>query len=167
MSEWDDTPAELADEPTVVPAGTDMAVMPHTGEVVDLADANAAARVYVALGEMESKIKDARTLVRRALVQHAATYGGDTMRIDAAEVKISHPAEIQWDVNVLRELRAAGLPEKRWEELVETTVTVKVKATVAKQIAKANPVYAKIIERAERRIPKPDTVTVALRAEET
>lgn len=166
MSDWpSERPDDLTtgDDPAPETRSTDL-VHPATGEIVDLADVNACATIYAALGDMETRIKDARVLVRRALVDHARVYGGDTMRIDAAEVKIGHPVEITWDLAVLRELRAAGLPDDRWNELVEQTVVHKVKATVAKQIAKANPVYAEIVGRAEKRHPKPDTVSVALRA---
>lgn len=168
MTEQWPTEEPVLDAPEASPApSTELAVNPATGEIVELADPNACARFYAALGVMETKIKDARFVVRRALVDHARQYGGDTMRIDAAEIKIGHPVEIVWNLEVLRELRAAGLPEARWQELVETTVTEKVKATVAKQIAKANSAYAEIIERAETRIPKADTVSVALRTEGT
>ena len=52
------------------------------------------------------------------------------------------------------ELRDLGLPEERYGELVVATVTYKVNASVAKQIAGANPEYAKVIDRARSR---PDT----------
>jgi hypothetical protein len=139
-------------------------VVPGTGEVVNLEDPNAAAVAYVRLDTLEREIKSARATVREALVRHSSTYGGNTMRIDAAEVKVTRSDEITWDLGVLSELQDAGLPRSRWMKLVTVTVERKVNAVVARQIAKANPEYAAIIERAQDRRPKTPSVSVALRA---
>lgn len=138
--------------------------IPVIGEVVNLEDADSVALAYDRLLDLERQLRDAKGFLRSKLVEHAAAYGGNTMRLDHAEVKVTTSDEIQWNLNVLRELLAAGLPDGRWQELVETTVDVKVKAAVARQIAKANPVYAEIIGRAEKRIQKSPSVSVALRA---
>jgi ribosomal protein L21E len=139
-------------------------VVPGSGEVVDLANPDDATRAWLVLDELGRKVNDAKTFVKRALVQHARDSGGLTMRTAAGEVKVGEPVDITWNLSVLRELRAAGLPDNRWHELVTETVSVKVSATVAKQIAKAKPEYADIIGRAETRTPKTETVSVAARA---
>lgn len=139
-------------------------VVPGTGEVVDLGNPDDAARVWLRLRELDGQLKTAQTIVKRALVQHARDGGGLTMNVPAGEVKITEPVDIAWDMAVLRELTKAGLPQARYDELVTTTISHKVSATVAKQIAKAKPEYADIIGRAETRTPKGETVSVAPRA---
>jgi hypothetical protein len=153
------------DVPEAVETPSTALVVPGTGEVVDLANPDEAALAYVLLDELGRKVRMAQIDVRRALAAHAEQYGGNTMRLPSAEVKITHPEEIAWDLEVLRELRDAGLPDARWYELVTTTVDTKVSATVAKQIARANPEYAGIIALAETRTAKNPSVSVALRAD--
>lgn len=138
-------------------------VVPGTGEVVDLANPDDATRAWLRLVEIENQLKAAKVHVKRALIEHARNAGGLTMNVPAGEVKISEPVDIVWDIAELRQLVAAGLPTSRYDELVTTTVSHKVSATVAKQIAKAKPEYAEIIGRAETRTPKPETVSVAAR----
>lgn len=139
-------------------------VIPGTGEVVSLDDPDQAAVAYDRLAQLSRQIRDAQSVTRAALIFHGRQHGGLTYRLDAAEVKITQSDTIVWDLAILRELRDEGLPDDRWHELVTETVEAKVSATVAKQIAKANPVYAEIIGRAETRVPKAPTVSVALRA---
>lgn len=143
-----------------------MALMPVTGEVINLDDPNQCARAYDTLAEIERQVRTAKQAVAQALIDYRTRSGsGATFRVEAAEVKISEPSDISWNMEVLSELLQAGLPDARWQELVTRTVDTKVSATVARQIGKANPVYAEIVERAQTRTPKRPTVTVALRAE--
>lgn len=139
--------------------------IPGTGEVLDLANPDDAALAYNRLAVLAEQVRDAQTHVRRALVAHAGDYGGNTMILDSAEVKVTTGDSISWDLTELEKLKEFGLPTARWEQLVKTTTTVerKVSATVAKQIAKAKPEYAAIIERACTRTPKPPSVSVSLR----
>lgn len=139
-------------------------VVPGSGEVVDLANPDDATRAWLKLDELGKQVNAAKTFVKRALVQHARDSGALTMRVASGEVKVGEPVDITWNLAVLRELRTAGLPDSRWNELVTETVDVKVSATVARQIAKAKPEYAAIVARAETRTPKAETVTVAARA---
>jgi hypothetical protein len=70
------------------------------------------------------------------------------------------PTSIIWDHEVLEELREEGLPEARFNELVVPEVTYKVNRSVANSIAKSNPVYGEIIERAQERHEKSPSVSV-------
>lgn len=142
-------------------------VVPGTGEVVDLSDADAAAVAWTRLTDLARQVREAQFVVRSALLEHAATFGANTFRVEHAEVKVSRSDELSWDLGILRELRDEGLPDERWDELVQSTVDIKVNAVVARQIAKANPTYAAIVARAETRHPKNPTVSVALRAAPT
>lgn len=143
-----------------------MALMPVTGEVVNLDDPNQCARAYDTLLDIERQVTVAKRAVADAIIDYRRRSGqAATFRVEAAEIKISESVDISWDMDELRQLLAAGLPDDRWQELVTTTVSTKVSATVARQIAKSNERYAAIIERAQTRTPKRPSVTVAIRAE--
>lgn len=142
---------------------TELAI-PEIGEVVNLSDPDSCALAYDRLKQLGDQVNTLKQMLRTELVRHAKDYGANTMRLDHAEVEIGHPSELSWHMETLRELLDAGLPKERWEALVEVTVGHKVKASVANQIEKANPLYGEIIERARIRQPKPPTVSVALRA---
>lgn len=138
--------------------------IPEIGEVVNLADPDSCALAYDRLDVLAKQIQSLRGLLRAELVRHASEYGAGTIRTERAEITVASPSELVWNLDVLRELQAAGLPKERWDALVEVTVSHKVKAGVANQIEKANPVYGEIVGRARSRHPKPPTVSVALRA---
>ena len=142
-------------------------IVPGTGEVIDLDNPDEVAVTLARLKELRRLIFDAETELKRAILYAATREGVKTkLRLPSAEVTIGNPTEITWDMQVLRELRAAGLPDHRWDELVATIVDHRVSASVAKQIEDSgNPAYAEIVGRARTRIPKPQTVTVALRAD--
>ena len=141
-------------------------VVPGSGEVLDLDNPEDLATAFDRLATLNAQVQTARTLVVEAFVSYRVKQGlAGTFRTGNAEVKISESDTITWDLAVLRELHGAGLPVGRWQELVTETVETKVSATVAKQIAKANPVYAEIIERAQTRTPKRPSVSVAMRHE--
>lgn len=153
----------MTDETAVATIEHTALAVPGTGEVMDLANPADATLAWLRLDELEREVRGAKQVVKRFLVQHARDAGGLTMRTATGEVKVNEPVDITWDLSVLKELRAAGLPDSRWHELVTETVSTKVSATVAKQIAKAKPEYADIIGRAETRTPKAETVSVAAR----
>lgn len=144
---------------------TEVAI-PEIGEVIDLDNPDACALAYDRLKKLGDQVKIAQGMLRTELVRHGKVYGGNTMRLEHVEVEIGHPSELQWHMETLRELLDAGLPKERWDALVEVTVGHKVKASVANAIEKANPAYAAIIDRARVRVPKPPTVSIALRAAE-
>lgn len=143
-------------------------VLPGTGEVIDLDNPDEVAVCIARLKELRTQIGDAEIHLKRAMLDARAREGVTSkLRLPSAEVTFgSDLGDLTWDLTVLRELRAAGLPDGRWDALVTTTIDYKVSATVAKQIEDSgNPEYAAIIGRARGRGPnKVRSVSVALRA---
>lgn len=65
-----------------------------------------------------------------------------------------------WDIEILGELRALGLPEERMDQLITAEITYKVNTNVAKQLASVNPAYAAVIERAKSQVPRATYVSI-------
>jgi hypothetical protein len=135
-------------------------VVPTTGEVVSLDDAEQCARVLSEIRQIEQHVRDLKAALRQALLEYSRTQGTKTMHFAGMKVQVSTPSRLIWDHDVLLELRDAGLPESRFDELVTMEVTYKVNKSVANAIAASNPEYAEIIERACTNVPKEPNVTI-------
>lgn len=135
-------------------------VVPGTGELVNLDDAPAVARALAAVREFKGVVESARSTLEQALVDESVRAGSKTLRYGGLVASIGADSELEWDVTELVKLRDLGLPEKRYGQLVTEEITYKVNAAVAKQIAAANPEYAKVIEQARGRRPKRPYVSV-------
>ena len=148
----------MTDEQTsqeMVSAGTSL-VLPHTGEIIDLRNPRECAEAVEGLRALKARIDD---LVRQ-LTDAVAVVSEERGGLDGTGAVLKTSDEIRWDVQILRELlHPAGLPTDRWDELVTQTVDYKVDARVAARIAKANPVYAEIIDRACTRTPRRPSVS--------
>lgn len=131
----------------------------RTGELLP-ATAENAAELLTAMREMRSRILDLQKECEAVLLEESRRQGTKTLHLPAATVTISGGSELEWDLEVLAELRAAGLPEERWDELVVATVTYKVSALVAKQLESANEDYAAVIARARGRVETQQRVSV-------
>jgi hypothetical protein len=129
-------------------------VVPVTGELLDLEDADKCVQVLTEIRELESQLREAKATLTEALAAEFARRGTKTMEVGGTKAVLSGGSEIVWDVEVLGELRDLGLPEERMDELVTTEVTYRVNANVAKAIAAANAGYAEVVERAKSVIPK-------------
>lgn len=140
------------------PAAT--ALVPLTGEVLDLTDPVQVARVRRELRDARGYIDEFNRTLDHVLLEESRRLGKKTIRLGDYTATIGPDSELSWDVTVLVELLAAGLPKERYDELVEEIVDYKVSAAVASQIEKANPEYAEIIGRARQRIPKRPTVKI-------
>lgn len=140
-------------------------IVPGSGRVIDLDNPDECAATLAWLKDVRAQIGDAEADLRAAMLRHAAREGVKTkMSLPSSEVTFAFPTTLDWDMPVLRELKAAGLPDHRWKELVTTTHHHKVSATVAKQIEESgNPAYAEIVGRARIRKSKPPTVAVTMR----
>jgi hypothetical protein len=129
-------------------------VVPTTGEVISREDADACYRVLNEIRELESKLREAKGFLNEALAEKFSHEGTKTLELNGVTVELRGSSETVWDIEILEELRAAGLPEERMNQLLTEEVTTKVNASVAKQIAGANPTYAEIVERAKSVILK-------------
>lgn len=133
---------------------------PRTGELLDPADTVRVADLLVYLRELRATISAGVSACSQALIAEAERQGTKTLRAGGTTLEIRGGTEIVWDLEVLRELTGLGLPEERYGDLVKETVTYKVNAAVAKQIAGANPAYADVIERARSDFEKARYVSV-------
>ena len=131
----------------------------RTGEVLPATPTNAV-NVLVAAREMRVKMSVLIKDCEAVLLEESRRQGSKTLHLDGATATVTGGSDLEWDVDVLAELRAAGLPEARWDELYVATVTYRVDARVALQLEKANPVYGAIIERARSRVEKAWRVNV-------
>ncbi len=131
----------------------------RTGEVLEPTAVNAV-QVLFAAREMRARmsglIKDAEAI----LLEESRRQGTKTLRFEDATATVSGGSDLEWDLDVLLELRDLGLPEERYAELVVATVSYKVNAAVAKQLEGSNPAYAEIIDQARSRVEKPFRVSV-------
>ncbi len=132
-----------------------------TGEIVSTADTAAMAGYLKDIREHEQSLRTLKGMISDVIIQAARELGTKTLHLPPYTAKIAGGPKIVWDVEKLRELVAAGLPEKRFAELVKETVDYKVNALVANQIAGANPTYAEIIEAARGEEPGPEYVTIS------
>lgn len=121
---------------------------PITGQLIDVTDPASCAVAIAELHALEDRIKEVKRVLGATLVEESHRQGSKTLHLPGAEVTLTEKKEITWDLQKLRELRALGLPDERWQALVRTTVEEKVNANVAKQLAGANDEYARIVEEA-------------------
>jgi hypothetical protein len=130
-----------------------------TGELIPTEPARLAG--YRAdLNELRRRLFQAIKEVDALLLEEAERQGTKTLRYGNLEAVVTGGPELAWDIPILDELLAAGLPEARFAELVTIEQTYKVNAQVAKQLAAANQVYAEIIDRARSRLEKPYRVSI-------
>lgn len=138
----------------LAPTSTTELVQPLSGELVPADDVAGLARALAALREHRDRVNDAIAMFTAAAAEESARQGTRTLTADGWEIKLGPDTEINWDMEVLLELRTAGLPEDRFDQLVRATVEYKVDGRVVRQLEAASPVYAEIIDRARSRVPK-------------
>lgn len=130
---------------------TSLIVHPGTGEAVPADQADQVARILDELREHGKKVQEQRRNAELALADYARTVGAKTFELAGFKVAIRDQDTITWDIDTLERLLELGLPEDRWNQLVEQTISLKVNTRVAKQLAAANPTYADVIEKAQER----------------
>jgi hypothetical protein len=133
---------------------------PVSGELVPAADLDRVTGALIELRDLRRRVSDAVAAFTDAVVAESQRQGTRTLTAGGVQVKVSAPDEIDWDLDVLDELRSLGLPDARFDELLVATVTYRVNGSVARQLAGASKEYAAVIERAKRRVPKRQYVTV-------
>jgi hypothetical protein len=133
---------------------TSQAIVPYSGEIISLDDPPACLKMLVEIRELEGQLKDLKSDLSDALKLEFSRQGTKTLDINGIKATLGADSEIVWDVGILDELRDLGLPEARMDALVTAEVRYTVNASVAKQLAGANPQYAEVIERAKSRVPK-------------
>jgi hypothetical protein len=124
-------------------------VAPGTGEVLAIETADEAVAALDYLRTLESDISLAKRHATERLTELALLYGKNTMPVSGGrKVSLSTGTSTTYDADAIyAALIDAGMPEERIEEIIETTVTHRVRAAQAKQAAGANPAYREIIEK--------------------
>jgi hypothetical protein len=135
-------------------------VDPFTGSLVDVSDPMAAAEFLDALRQSKETITKIIHAVEGIQLAEFERQGTKTIHAGRWDLELESQVSYQWDEEVLHELLDAGLPEERYQDLVKTTVSVKVLQGEAKRLEAANPAYAEIIGRARTRVEKPPRVSV-------
>ena len=137
-------------------------VLPHSGEVIDLADVEVAGTTLEQLRTMEQAMREAQRMITDALVEHSRVAGSKTLDIGGGRrIEIRGGVEKVYDAEQLeQELRDLGMPEERIREIVKEEITHTVSAREAQRAAKANDDYAAALERATVEREKPYTATI-------
>lgn len=140
-------------------SGTDLALPdellnPFTGELVSTGDLARVAATLDDLREIRQKLNDAVAVFTEAVIAESRRVGSKTLTAGAVKLELSADSTIEWDVEELLKLRDLGLPEARYDELVQQTVSFKVNGSVARQLEGASEEYASIIQRARVRVPR-------------
>jgi hypothetical protein len=136
--------------------------IPVTGEVVDLADYQSCARALDSIRDIEYQLRTAKAALSDAIAQEAARRGVKSLELgDGRKAVVGGGTTVEYDAEQMEiGLRTAGMPEDRIREIVEETVTYKVKAGEAKRAAGANPDYAVVVDACRREIEKPAYVSL-------
>lgn len=123
-------------------------VNPVTGELLLLEDPAAVAIYLDEVRQLEDKLRFVKRILGERLAEESRVQGTQVLHMPGVVVTLTRKKEIEWDMPKLRELKALGLPEQRFNELVRQTIETKVLANEAKKIAAANPAYREVIEAA-------------------
>lgn len=132
---------------------TEELVIRETGEVVDLEDARSCAQALHGIRNLEQNLREAKAILTDALIAESARVGTKTLHAGNLTAIVSSNTETVWDIETLETLRDLGLPEETYNKLVKPEISYKVDGRVAKQIAGANPEYARVIEAAKTVVP--------------
>lgn len=133
------------------------AVVPTTGEIIDLNDPVAVTTALRGIREMEQKARAVKPVLVEALVRERERQGTGTLHLEGVgTVKVTEDTEwVYTDPREMAlELIQAGLPEDRAELLVKPITEWKVDGNVARQLHGASPAYREIIDRHRRKVSK-------------
>ena len=135
--------------------------LPHSGELIDLHDAAACANALAEIRRLEQGMRDAKSILSGAIVAESRRQGSKTLYLDGVVAEVRGGTDTVWDLDALEDgLRAAGLPDDRIRDVIKEEVTWKVNAREAQRVAKSNPDYAAVVERASMAVEKPPTVVL-------
>lgn len=143
---------EVVGDPVEEP-GTEIAIMPLTGVMVNLESEREIAIAYKDLRELKDKVLEAERLLKEALRYRSEALGTKTFHIEGVgKVELRGGTRVDWpDPQALEEeLREVGCPEDVIREIVVEQITWKVDGNRARRAAGANPVYAEVIEKHKR-----------------
>ena len=162
MNEIDEAYRRELDHPAVVEKRTEI-VHVATGELIHPEDAPAVTLYLKDLRTLKDRIQDEIRFAESLVLAESERQGTKTLHFDGKlTAKVTGGPESFWDIEGLRErLTELGLPEDRMKDLITETVSYKVNANVAKQLASANEKYAEAIEASKSIVEKPYRVSVS------
>ena len=135
---------------------------PLTGELVPASDTPGIAAALHALREYKGRVEGAMREATQILVDESRRQGTKTLRLGDVTAEIRGGPQTTYDVEMLRlELDRVGCPQERLDELIKIEVAYRVDGRVARQLANANPDYARAIEKARLVVEKPYWAKVA------
>lgn len=136
-------------------------VLVTTGERLPATRENAVA-VVVAARERKRALDDIIRDAEAFLAEESMRQGTKTFQTDTGKVTLSGGPRTDYDPEVLAaELRAAGCPEARVDEVVHTRpIEYVVDKRILKQLTGANPAYAAAAEKAAIRVEEPVRASV-------
>jgi hypothetical protein len=147
-------------EPSTDLALPDEILNPFTGELVPTGDLARVAATLDDLRGIRQKLNDAVAAFTEAVIVESRRQGTRTLTAGGVRLEVSADNTIEWDVEELLKLRDLGLPETRYNELVQQTISFKVNGSVARQLEGASEEYAKVIDRARVRVPRKQYVSL-------
>jgi hypothetical protein len=139
-----------------------LAVVPVIGQLVDL---ERPAEVAGAIGDIDQAVRQLREIrdqLVAVLVEESAFQGTKTLHLeDGLTAKLSGGTRPEYDLETLAdELRDAGLPEDRLEQLIVQTINYKLDQAVARQLRGANAAYRQALDDCRTDVPAPWRVTI-------
>lgn len=142
-------------------SGTDL-ILPHSGELVSLADPASCCRALDELRDLEIRVRELKAMLTDAIVDESRRQGAKTLHLPGnVTAEIKGGERVLWDAQRLEaDLRALGCPEERIREIVVEEVSYTVSATEAKRAARANEAYAEAVERARTVVETRPSISV-------
>lgn len=136
-------------------------VVPFTGEIVELAEPDRVALALETVRRLKRELDDARAVLEDALRYESERAGSRTLHLGELTAVVTGGEKVEYDAEqVLAQLRDAGLPEDRLNELVGVRVEYRVDQRVARSVAASNPTYAAALDRCRRVVPAPWRVQI-------
>lgn len=123
-------------------------VVPGTGELVALDDHVSCSNALDSIRDIEADLRRIKAELVRAIVHEAERQGTKTLALPGGrKAVVTAGVDVSYDAERMAVgLREAGMPESRIAEIIEETVTRRVKAVEAKRAAAANQEYAFVID---------------------
>jgi len=135
--------------------------LPHTGEIIDLADTAAVAYSLQEIRGLEARLREVKTILTDAVVRESQRQGSKTLHMGTIDAEVRGGNAVEWDAEELeRGLRDAGMPDDRIRDVVKEQITYTVDAREAKRVAGANEAYAAVVARVQTVVEKKPYIVV-------
>jgi hypothetical protein len=139
-----------------------LTVVPVLGTVVNVDNPTHVAETIADVDQAVELLREMRDMLVGLVVDEASRQGTKTLHLeDGIIAKVSGGSRPEYDLETLADqLRDAGLPEDRLEQLIVPRVEYKLDQAVARQLRGANPAYRQALDECRTDVPAPWRVTV-------